>query len=238
MLNVEENNEKDFSHFTITQQLLLLLASVPEKNESLLYKERKKFAIIGAILADTIRMKRAELVQGELMLKNISETNFKYINLFINNMDLINNKNGLSDLIYRYQYDAGDLEDMVLDELLQDGVLIEKKGRIPFLSPKKLCIKEPELCNQLINRVQKAFLQESEPDIDMLYILAILHAIQVLQRFIKTESEYNEKIIQVEELIEKNIDVKMIHEAIKSQPEPDFSMIYYMSPMFLNGGLG
>lgn len=238
MLNVEENNEKDFSHFTITQQLLLLLASIPEKNESLLYKERKKFAIIGAILTDTIRMKKAELVQGELMLKNISNTNFKYINTFINNMDLINNKNSLSDVIYRYQYDAGDLEDLVLDELLQGGFLIEKKGRIPFLSPKKLCIKEPELCNQLINKVRNAFSQESEPDIDTLYILAILHAIQVLQRFIKTGTEYDGKIMQLEVLIEKNIDVKMIYEAIKNQPEPDFSMIYYMSPMFLNGGLG
>lgn len=236
MLNIEEDKEKDFRNFTIAQQLLLLLASIPEKNESLLYKERKKFALIGAILADTIRMKKTEVVQGELMLKNISKTNFNYINSFINNMDLINNKYGLADIIYRYQYDAGDLEDMILDELLQDGFLIEKKGRIPFLSPKKLCVKEPELCDQLITRVRKAFIQET--DIETLYILAILHAIQVLQRFIETESEYNEKIVQLEERINENIDVKLIHEAIKNQPEPDFSMIYYMSPMFLNGGLG
>ena len=236
MLTHEENKLEILHHLTITQHLLFLLESIPKKNQSLLFEEIKKYAIIGATITDLMLLKKVALVDNRLEIINSEKTDFSYMNTLLAELQSEEEKKLLMEVIYNYRHEAEVIEEEILKELLEKELLIEKKGLIPFLFPTELRVKDPELAIISRESIQKALTKESKPEKEVLYVIAIMDAIYALQKFMDTKEEYEEKKKRLDELLEEEELAKKVYETITSQPEPEFPA-YYIPPMYFMDGL-
>ncbi len=237
-MSIQENkNPKMLDELPITHQLVFLIETMAKNKDSLLFKDRKKYAIIGASVADLLLKKKARIVNNKVLLETTEERDPEYLSKLLDDIQSSKNSELLSDILYDYQFEADEIEEIIFDELLDNEILIEKKGFIPFLFPSELHVNNPDILKQSSTRIRTSLEKDQNPDRKTIYLLAITDAINFLRQFFQSKEEYKEKKRRLKELMGKEYGARIIYDAIKNQPEPELPTAYYMPPLYFSGGL-
>lgn len=229
--------QMDINELTITEQLLFTLESIRDKENPTILEAKKNYAIMGAALADLFNLKKSGLVNNKIVIKDNKKTDYEYINDLIDKLDSLEKKKLIIDVIFGYQYKGKSIENELLDELIKKGLLIEKRNILPIIGPKEIHVSKNALINLAEDRVVNALSIGSKPEKELIYVLAILDAIDLLPYFIDSKAEIEEKKERLNELMEKENLVKQIHKAIKNEPDPESLAMYEEYPMNTMGGI-
>ena len=142
---IEEENKliklkklEKLQNLSISQQLVFFTKIMAKNKESLLFNDRKKFAIIGALVADLLLKKKAGLVNNKVVIINTEKSTLDYLNKLIDYLQSLEDRQYISEIIFKYQEEANQIEDEILHQLIEKELLEEKKGFIPFLFPTEL----------------------------------------------------------------------------------------------------
>ena len=241
---IEEENKliklkklEKLQNLSISQQLVFFTKIMAKNKESLLFNDRKKFAIIGALVADLLLKKKAGLVNNKVVIINTEKATLDYLNKLIDYLQSLEDRQYISEIIFKYQEEANQIEDEILHQLIEKELLEEKKGFIPFLFPTELQAKDQEIISQIKTLIHESLEQKAQPEENTIYLLTIIDAINILRQFFKTKEEYNERKKRLVELMDREYIAKMIYKAIKEQPEPELPPASYMPPFYFTGGL-
>lgn len=230
MQKLEKNNLYEFTTKPITEQLLLLVDTKTDLNETPEFKDKKENAIIGALLADVLLMKKAGLINNKVVVTTNEEAKTKYIEEFIEKLKSLEKREVMENIIHGVKSIAEDIEDNVLKKLLAEEWLVEKKGLIPFISQKELRVDSPELLKDVKATITNILTAEQEPNKELIYLMTLLYAIDMLQNFNKEGKLDREEERRMNELMEKEYIAKLIYDAIKNQPEPESLRLVDLGP--------
>jgi len=232
-----EIKQIDINELTITEQLLFTLESLRDTENPTLLEAKKNYAVMGATIADLFNFKKAGLINDKVVILDHEKTNYNYIDDLTYTLDSLRNNKLLIDVIFGYQHKGKDIEHELLDELIQKKLLVEKRNFLPIIGPKDVHVSESAFSNLAKDRVVQALSKDSKPEKELIFVLAILDAIDLLPYFIDSTDLLEEKKQRLYGLMEKEDLAKVIHKAIKNEPDPESLAMYEVYPMYTNGGI-
>lgn len=213
---IEKNKINEFKKLTISEQVLYSIESVTELKEPKEFKEEKEICIIGGLVGDLILTKNIDLIDGKIKVLNNEKTNFAYLNNFMNELD--NNYSGkdLNDVLLGFKNNIEKLENAIRNDLIKKSFLKGKKT-FGFLRGSQESYGDSNvIMRRNLWTINLALRDNSEPEKKLVFILALLDAINFLKNYFKTSEEYTEKTKRLLELIESNPDVKLVYKKIKN----------------------
>ena len=144
----------------------------------------------------------------------------------------------MENIIHELKPLSEDIKEDMLKKLLIEEWLIEKKGKIPFLSQKELLLRNTEILRPLKDTITSILANEQEPDNAQLYLMAILHSIKMLKNFTEQGKLGEQEKERMNELLEKDYIAKLIYKAIIKQPNPKSLQMVEMGPPGYMAGMG
>lgn len=218
LMNEEEKKIEEYKQLTLAEQVLFLIESVTKNNESKDFREKKDDAILGSLVADLELAKKIQVKKDEIIDITVQESKLEYVDEFLEDLAHIGNMKKMKDIIQELRPKVKHLEKALRKELVSKGLLIEERHAMPFM--KSILYSEDDVLLRRNNLTMKLALRgDSSPTKKMLFIMAILKAINFLPNYFATNEEYEEAEKRLKELIEQNDDVKELYEALKEQPE-------------------
>lgn len=238
-MKIQVRNELiKINNLTITEQLIFLIESLSQIRKLRLSEESKNQAIIGAMVADLFSMNKVGLVNNKVVVTNTEKTQFGFLNRFIDDLQSQDKRKFIIDIIHCYQYKGESIQQDILDTLVEEDLLLETRGLIPFVGSKEFQVRDRDIISKINERIQVSLTNDSSLEKESIYLLAILQAIGVLKRFFYTSVDFNEKKKKrLQELMKEEYLAKMIYEAIKQQPESDSLAMVEMPPLHFSAGL-
>ena len=238
-MQITMNSEQiEFKTMPITEQLLLLVDSETDLNETPKFKDKKHNAIIGSLLADLFLMKKIGLVNNKVLVTTSDTSRINYLNNFLNKLRSLGERKLMEDIIHEVKPLAENVEQDVMKKLLAEEWLVEKKGFIPFISQKELQIESSDFLKALKSTITDILANKQEPDKGHVYLMAILHAINMLKNFNKGGKLGKEEISRLNELMNQEYLTKLLYNAIKNQPDPKSLKFIDIAPPGYMAGVG
>ena len=235
---IENGNELEkLQNLSITQHFIFFTEIMANNKESLLFKDRKKYAIIGALVSDLLLKRKAGLVNNKVVITNNEKTTLEYLDKFVAYLQSLEERQYISEIIFNYKEEAKNIENEILNQLLEKDLLVDKKRFMRFLFSTEIQVKNKVLISQIKNLIRESLVKEAHPERKTIILLAIIDSMNILRQFYKTKDEYKRKKKRIEKLMEEENIAKMVYEAIKEQPEPELPPVTYMPPLYLSSGM-
>lgn len=220
MQKIVKNKQYKVNIMPITEQLILMVDAETDLQETPEFTDKKNNAIIGALLADLFLQKKAGLVNNKVVVTTTEGSRVKYIDDFITKLRSLDRKDLMENIIHEVKPLASYFEDEILKKLLAEQWLVEKKGLLPVISQKKLQVENSDYLKAFQATITNILANEEEPKKEVIYLMAILYSLNMLQKFTKKGKLGREEKIRMNELLEKEYLAKLIYRAIKNQPDP------------------
>ena len=175
-------------------------------------------------------LKKAGLVNNKVVLTTSEGTGINYVDGFINKLRHLDKKDLMENIIHEEKPLSDGVEENILEKLLAEEWLVEKKGFIPFISQKELQIDNSDVLKFIQATITNILANELEPNKEQIYLMALLYAIDRLKNFIKQENLGRQERTRMNELLEQEYVAKLIYNAVKNQPEPDSLKLIDIGP--------
>ncbi len=227
---------KKITDLTITEQLILAFDTLIDLKDPTIIKAKMNQAIIGGTIADLFNLNKAGLVNNKVVLSDDKKTNLTYVNDLIDHLLTLDQKKLMIDIIFSYQHKAKEIKNNLQDELIRQGFLQEKRNFPPLIGPKEIHVSEQQLINNTKKRIVNSLDDDSKPEKEFIYVLAILDAVELLSYFLDTSIELDKKKERLKDLMEEEYIAKLIHDAIQNQPDPESLNMYEEPPLYTMGG--
>lgn len=179
------------SDLTISQELVFLINSLPQKVIGTFKKENLLLGVIGSSLADLFIMHKLELEANYIKVNNYNRTGYDFLDEFLSNLLSIPGNKTILKVFMEYPENILQLEDRIRESLVLKGLIHKKHHEFLFFKPKDDNVEEVYYLKVFISRIKEELITFREISQTTMYLVIILQGVELFPYMFGSKEELN-----------------------------------------------
>lgn len=179
------------SELTISQEIVYLINSLPQKVIGNFQKENFLLGVLGSSLADLFLMHKIELEANYIKINNYNRTGCEYLDEFLSNLLTIPGNKTILNVLMDYPQNVLQLEDQIKESLVLKGLLPKKHHGFLFFKPKDDNIGDDYYLKGFISRIKEELITARDIPQTTMFLVIILQGIELLPYMFGSKEELN-----------------------------------------------